>query len=535
MAFSEYLLKMESHEDAELANRQIAINIGLGADEQFSYIMQFKDGGYYIHKPDDKFLTGVSHLGVFAYEDLNYYNVLDSKVMLPDGYTSNFPDLVVPENWGICIGFSSNTSNLSTHVQMIKDAGFKWVRRDLHWDRIEISVRTAVSYVQPAVGSTVDIGVDRYPHFLVGHIISIPNGGVYTITAINGYTFTVRNDGDVGNAAPGTVIDTDRLLTLRDKYTFELYDDMINQLYANGIKILGILCYSNEIYEEKKSVVTEAGRIAYAAYAAAVADRYKDKEIALEIWNEPNIDPTFWDPQPSYEDYMLLVKAASPSIRSVDSDIPILGVVSSGVDIRFNARCVVRGLLDYVDGISIHPYNSGWRVEALYCYGDVTVVKRSLNGHLPDSYFYYPCVWSEMGYTTPIGGSYTEERQAAVAKQMFILSMFFKTPIFTWFVWQDDPDPYSYGGNYGIIDKDMQPKLSYYAIQSLITELTGYKQTKMYSTQSIEDYAFLFVHPTTQHRKVAAWTRYWESRDIIIEGKTLHAGHDPTIYNIDEI
>ena len=59
-----------------------------------------------------------------------------------------------------------------------------------------------------------------------------------------------------------------------------------------GVYPLFIACYGNPLYDEYRSVPqTDEGIKAYAKYAAFLAEQYKGKIKAIEIWNEYNIAP----------------------------------------------------------------------------------------------------------------------------------------------------------------------------------------------------------------------------------------------------
>ena len=81
--------------------------------------------------------------------------------------------------------------------------------------------------------------------------------------------------------------------------------------------MLYILDYSNKLYEEDRSVRTDEGRRAFAAFAEAAAKRYAGKGILWEIWNEANIKQ-FWTPKPNADDYCKLVEATAPRVRATD-------------------------------------------------------------------------------------------------------------------------------------------------------------------------------------------------------------------------
>lgn len=65
------------------------------------------------------------------------------------------------------------------------------------------------------------------------------------------------------------------------------YDAIIADLKSNGIRPLVILGYANPLYDGNERPHSNTGRAAYAAYAAAVAERYGD-DVDYEIYNEYN-------------------------------------------------------------------------------------------------------------------------------------------------------------------------------------------------------------------------------------------------------
>ncbi|UCH34370.1 MAG: cellulase family glycosylhydrolase, partial [Armatimonadota bacterium] len=137
-------------------------------------------------------------------------------------------------------------------------------------------------------------------------------------------------------------------------YGFEPYDQLTDGLEKRGIRALYILDYGNSLYESDQSVRTEEGRQAFARFAAAAAGRYRGRGIIWELWNEPNIG--FWKPQPSVDDYMKLAKAVFPAIRQADAGALCVAPATSGIPMDFLEECFRQGLLDLVDGVTVHPY-----------------------------------------------------------------------------------------------------------------------------------------------------------------------------------
>ncbi|HEY0604668.1 MAG TPA: beta-galactosidase [Herpetosiphonaceae bacterium] len=93
----------------------------------------------------------------------------------------------------------------------------------------------------------------------------------------------------------------------------------------------------------------------YAAFAKAVAARYKGKVQAWEIWNEPE-NGNFWKPAPDPAAYSRLLIQTYAAIKSVD---PSVTVLSGGVvpfDPTFLNAVAAHGAWGSFDALSVHPY-----------------------------------------------------------------------------------------------------------------------------------------------------------------------------------
>lgn len=62
----------------------------------------------------------------------------------------------------------------------------------------------------------------------------------------------------------------------------------------------------------------------FAAYAGAVAERYRGRVGAYQIWNEPNLAREWCDQAPSPEGYAALLAAAYAAIKSADPDALVI-------------------------------------------------------------------------------------------------------------------------------------------------------------------------------------------------------------------
>jgi hypothetical protein len=137
------------------------------------------------------------------------------------------------------------------------------------------------------------------------------------------------------------------------------YDDLIaGRLAAHGFRWLALLAYapgwaSATPTELHGAPVTPSD---YAAYAGALAGRYRGRIAAYEIWNEEN-SATFWHPAPDPAAYARLYLAARAAIHRVDPGVPVLigGLANTGSAFltELLRRAELRG---QIDGVAVHPY-----------------------------------------------------------------------------------------------------------------------------------------------------------------------------------
>lgn len=107
-----------------------------------------------------------------------------------------------------------------------------------------------------------------------------------------------------------------------------------------------------------------ASMAAFADFCAKVAQRYKGKISAYEVWNEPN-GVQFWRPAPDAAAYTSMLKAAYPKIKAVDSGVTVIGGVLGAVadlgtslinPVTFLNQMYAAGAKNNFDAVSFHPY-----------------------------------------------------------------------------------------------------------------------------------------------------------------------------------
>ena len=106
------------------------------------------------------------------------------------------------------------------------------------------------------------------------------------------------------------------------------YDTIVRQAEAHGLEVVFRLdnppAWTRAGGDQVGVQAPPDDPADFAAFAMAVADRYRGRVRYYQIWNEPNIYPE-WGEQPvSPEDYAKLLAAASRAIRAVDPDAVIV-------------------------------------------------------------------------------------------------------------------------------------------------------------------------------------------------------------------
>jgi polysaccharide biosynthesis protein PslG len=238
-------------------------------------------------------------------------------------------------------------------------------------------------------------------------------------------------------------------------------------LKEGRISPLIILAYGNPLYEGGKKPVTPEGKAAYARYAGAAARRLAGEVRYYEIWNE-------WDhgPEPKSPDsYFGMVKAAASAIKGVDPGARVLAGAATSGAIRggWLERLVSLGVLDYADGISIHPY--------VHCEKDprpetwirgVELLEQRLRSKNDEREV--PLFITEMGWPSHSGpcGSRPELAAQYGARALLLARTVPAVKGFWWYDLKNDgKDPENREHNFGLLTYDYLPKPAFAAFRDV--------------------------------------------------------------------
>jgi len=335
------------------------------------------------------------------------------------------PELVIPDGFGVNIHLRGEPRDLD----LIADAGFKFIRMDLTWEAIE------------------------------------------------------RKKGVYGFEETG-------------------YDALTEGCLKRGIHILYILDYSNKLYESVRSVRAEEGRKAFAAFAEKAASRYSGKNILWEIWNEPNLKH-FWTPQPGVDDYCKLVETTAPRIREADESGLVLAPATSGIPFDWLEECFQKGLLKWIDALTVHPYRPQQPETVIEDYDKLRKLINSYNKENRD----IAIISGEWGYSLINWdkSNLSEEKQAQYLTRMFLINLYKNARLSIWYDWKDDGrDENEREHHFGTMTYDLKPKPAYIAAKTLAHKLDGYSIVEKINLEKEEDFAFKLKKD--DNRALAFWT-----------------------------
>ncbi len=156
----------------------------------------------------------------------------------------------------------------------------------------------------------------------------------------------------------------------RGVYTFnETTSGAIDRLCAAGHKVVLVTMMRHPLYDGNRTAWTLFARKAFANYLAVVARRYADCLAGIEVGNEVNIrsNITGLAARTRAESYVAILREAYPAIKAAAPQVAVLGGSANSVATGFMIELADAGMLDFVDGVVVHPYrqdasNVDWEI-----------------------------------------------------------------------------------------------------------------------------------------------------------------------------
>ena len=282
-------------------------------------------------------------------------------------------------------------------------------------------------------------------------------------------------------------------------YDFSYYDSLVGLFNAHGIRPILILDYGNSLYNGGNAPSTDDSRTAFINFVTAAVNRYKGIGALWEIWNEPNEDK-FWKPAANANDYATLALLVAQDIRSIAPDEWIIGPALSGFDWPFIETCFQRGLLQYLDAVSVHPYRSQFIPETAL--PDFEALKSLIEQYRPVGHS-VAIVDSEWGYS--LGWvNFDADVQAKLDLRAKFVDMLEGARTSITYSWRDQGAGPSSSSVFGLHDASMAERESGTAFRVFTAALKGWKLIARLDIGSQKDFCLLFASGTKS--ELVAWT-----------------------------
>jgi polysaccharide biosynthesis protein PslG len=305
--------------------------------------------------------------------------------------------------------------------------------------------------------------------------------------------------------------------TRKGQYDWTGYEELLDNLDRHGLRAILILDYSHPLYEKKVTAINPMDNkphetiaaprhresvAAFARWAAAGASHFRGRHVIWEIWNEPNIE--FWSPKPDVGHYSVLALATAKAIRAAAPEATIVGPASSEFPWDFLEAFCQSGILEYLDGVSVHPYRKNRPPETAAA--DFQRLRLLVDHCAPSARKgKIPIISGEWGYSTYTRGV-SAQTQAGFAVRQQLHNLYNGIPLSIWYDWMNDgSDPTEKEQNWGTVMPDLKPKPAYVALKTMTHELVDFRISRRLPLASPLDYVLVFAD-TAGRKRLAGWT-----------------------------
>ncbi len=147
----------------------------------------------------------------------------------------------------------------------------------------------------------------------------------------------------------------------RGRYDIANADHAVSIYRRNGVKVLGMICYSSLWGSSNPRAGTDAQFYKpnindWKNYVGFLVRRYGNYVKDWEIWNEPN---AMWKPSPNADEYREVLIAAYDTIKSIDPGAKVGSGGTTYIDNGFISAYLDNGGWEHTDAISVHYYPPG--------------------------------------------------------------------------------------------------------------------------------------------------------------------------------
>lgn len=265
---------------------------------------------------------------------------------------------------------------------------------------------------------------------------------------------------------------------INGKWDFTYYSNIATELAKRNVKILWILDYGHKDHGGSTTPpVSTANRAAYAEFARRAALTFKGRNVVgFEIWNEPNWQP-FW-PNPNPVDYANLLSVTVDAMRTADPAVKISTGGVADTDFDYVMNMLRTGKAAKVNAIGLHPYRmtnpETFAAQLPTFKGMIQAV--GLNAEVWDTEWGYSA-YRDIGDVATYGNGHDARamrRQAVLTVRKMLTQITVNTPVSILYdLVNDGTDPVNREHNFGLLNADLSDKPAMVAVRSLYTAQNG--------------------------------------------------------------
>lgn len=253
----------------------------------------------------------------------------------------------------------------------------------------------------------------------------------------------------------------------------------------HSVKTLAILNYANRHYDGGHTPHTDEGVDGFAAYARRIVRRYGQQLRAVEVWNEFNGAFSNGPGAKRPEAYLKILKATYHAVKEEQPDLQVIGPAAVTLPYSWLERLFALGALEYLDGVSVHPYifprQPDTHQDSLDALLDkLQVLIRRYNDGQPK-----PLHLTEFGWPTQNNQGHFKDgvsvtRQARYAVRSSVLALAAGAEKLYWYTLNSSgPDPEKREHHFGLLHHPddpkgaFTPKPAYVSLSVMLRELSA--------------------------------------------------------------
>lgn len=279
------------------------------------------------------------------------------------------------------------------------------------------------------------------------------------------------------------------------------------QLGMSNVLILG---YGNSFYNSNAKPAFESVRGGFLGYTAFVTQQLKGQVGYWEIYNEWDIAKPRFGMVGDSKSYLKLAELSAPVIRAQAPDAKVLAgaITAEGIKAGFADRLLQGGVMNYADGLSLHPYvhcekaNNGYKPEHWIGWLRELSARFDTEAGKPVPLYLTEMGWHSTGDRHPCGVS--ESTQAAFLARSYLLARTLPAIKGMWWydLVDDGNDPAEQEHNFGLLNPDLSPKPAFDVLKA-IAPLLQNSHFEPAGSQLSGPWAVLLSQGG--HQQLAAW------------------------------